>query len=152
MAKGKASARDAQVVLQLYDLRRESVLRAARKFVVSDFWPQSYEEFKAVFTDFGTEHNAWMRQCLSYWDMAAALVLQGALDEQLFYETNNELYFLAAKFGVHLAQFKKEMGNPEFMHNFEALAAKPYARNRIKHLRLRTEARFAALKAGKQGT
>src|SRR5713226_8526543 len=122
MAKGKAGARDAQVVLQLYDLRRESVLRAARKFAVSDFWPQSYDEFKAVLTDFGTEHNAWMRQCLTYWDLAAALVVQEALDETLFYETNNELYYLAAKYGPHLAQFKKEMGNPEFMRNFETLA------------------------------
>jgi hypothetical protein len=149
MAKGKASARDAQVVLQLYDLRRETVLRAARKFAVSDFWPMNYDEFKAVLMDYGTEHNAWMRQCLTYWDMAAALVVQGALDEPLFYETNNELYFLAAKYGPHLAQFKKEMGNPEFMHNFEALAAKPYARSRMKHLRSRIEARYSALKAAK---
>jgi len=147
MAKAKAGARDAQVVLQLYDLRRESVLRAARKFAVSEFWPQSYDEFKAVLTDFGTEHNAWMRQCLTYWDLAAALVVQGALDEPLFYETNNELYYLAAKYGPHLAQFKKEMGNPEFMHNFETLAAKPYARGRIKYLRSRIDARYAALKA-----
>ncbi|MBZ5523400.1 MAG: hypothetical protein LAP21_14280 [Acidobacteriia bacterium] len=149
MAKGKASARDAQVVLELYDLRRETVLRAARKFMVSDFWPGAYEEFRVLLTEYGSERNAWARQCLTYWDMAAALVVQGALDEQLFFATQNELYFLAAKYGHHLAQFRKEMGNPEFMQNFEALATRPYARSRMKHLRARIEARYAALNAGK---
>ena len=90
------------------------------------------------------------RQCLSYWDMAAALVVHGALDEQLFFATQNELYFLAAKFGGYIAEFKKEMGNPEYMRNFEILANKPNARSRIKHLRSRIEARYASMKAGKQ--
>ena len=58
MAKGKAGARDAQIVLQLYDLRREAVMRAARKFMVSEFWPANYDEYKALFMDFGSERNA----------------------------------------------------------------------------------------------
>lgn len=145
----KAGPRDAQVVLELYDLRRETVLRAARKFMVSEFWPVDYEEFKTLLTEFGSERNAWARQCLTYWDMAAALVVHEALDEQLFYATQNELYFLAAKYGQHLAQFKKEMGNPEFLQNFEMMANKPYAKTRLKNLRARIDARYAAMKAGK---
>jgi hypothetical protein len=74
----KAKAEDAQVILQLYDLRREPVMRAARKYVVSEFWPQNYDEFKAVITGYGTEPNAWFRQVLTYLNMAAALVLRGA--------------------------------------------------------------------------
>jgi hypothetical protein len=77
----KASAKDAQVLMQLYDLRREPVMRLARKFMVSEFWPQSYEEFKGLMLDFGSEGNAFARQCLTYWDMAAAMVLHGAVDE-----------------------------------------------------------------------
>ena len=44
----KAKAEEAQLILQMYDLRREAVMRAARKYVVSELWPQNYEEFKAV--------------------------------------------------------------------------------------------------------
>jgi predicted metal-dependent enzyme (double-stranded beta helix superfamily) len=68
------------VILKIYDLRREPVMRAARKFVVSEFWPQNYDEFKAVVTGYGTEPNAWFRQVLTYWNMVAALVLRGAVE------------------------------------------------------------------------
>ena len=86
----KAKAEDAKLILKIYDLRREPVMRVARKFAVSDFWPQNYEEFKAVVTGYGTEQNAWFRQVLTYWNMVAAMVLRGAVNEQLFFETNNE--------------------------------------------------------------
>ncbi len=149
MAKGKAGARDAEIILRLYDLRREALLRTARKFMVTEFWPAEYEEYKTLINDFGSERNAWARQVLSYWDMAAALVLQGALDEQLFYATQNELYFLAAKFGSHIAQYKKDTANPEYLQNFETMAGKPYARSRVKMLRARIESRLAAARAAK---
>src|SRR5262245_12322597 len=100
MAKGKkATAQDAQTLIQLYDLRREPVLRAARKYMTFEFWPQSYEELKALFTELGSERNSWARQCLTYWDMAAAMVLHGAIHEDLFFAANGEPYFLWAKFG-----------------------------------------------------
>ena len=92
MAK-KPNADDAQLILHLYELRGEPVLRAARKFMVSEFWPQNYDDLKAVLTAYGTEQNAWFRQVLTYWNMAAALVLQGALNEDLFFATNGEPYF-----------------------------------------------------------
>src|SRR5215472_302943 len=105
MAKGKkATAEDAQVVMQLYDLRREPVMRAARKFMVSEFWPQNSEELKALMLEFGSERNAWARQCLTFWDMAAAMVLRGAVNEDLFLACNNEPYFLFAKFGQYLPE------------------------------------------------
>ena len=56
-------------------------------------------EFKTVITGYGTEPNAYFRQVMTYWNMAAALVLRGAVGEQLFYETQTEPYFLWAKFG-----------------------------------------------------
>ena len=55
----KASSKDAQVLIQLYDLRRETVMRQARKFMAFEFWPQSYDEFKALFMDLGSERNSW---------------------------------------------------------------------------------------------
>src|SRR5262245_47375196 len=103
MAKSKApTSHDAQVLINLYDLRREPVMRAARNFRVSDFCPANDDEFKAVLLGYGTEPNAFMRQVLTYWDMASAMVLQGAVNEELFFQANTEPYFLFAKFGEYL--------------------------------------------------
>jgi hypothetical protein len=146
MAK-KPNAEDAKVIMQLYDLRREPVMRAARKFMVSEFWPQNYEEFKTVVTGYGTEPNAWLRQVLTYWNMVAAMVLQGAVNEQLFFETNNEPYFLWAKFGDYIAQARKDQIDPRFLSHLEKLAAKPAAKQRVKALQERLAARLAATAA-----
>lgn len=145
MAKGKkATAHDAQVLMQLYDLRREPVIRAARKFMTSDFWPQSYDEFKALMFDYGSERNAFARQCLTYWDMAAAMVLHGAIHEDLFFATNGEPYFLFAKFGEYLPQLRREYITPEFLTHLEQLANRPQGKQRVKQLQQRVAARRAA--------
>jgi hypothetical protein len=153
MAKQKkATAKDAQIVIQLYDLRREPVLRQARKFMVSEFWPQSFEEFKTLMTEFGSERNALARQCLTYWDMAAAMVLQGAVDEGLFFTCNGEPYFLFAKYGQYLPQLRKEYISAEFLTSLEELANRPQGKQRVKQLQARVEARRkqAAAKAAGQ--
>jgi hypothetical protein len=142
MAK-KPNANDAQIILQLYELRSETVMRAARKFMVSEFWPQSYDDFKAVLTAYGTEQNAWFRQALTYWNMAAALVLQGAVHEELFFATNGEPYFLWAKFGEYIPQARKDHIDREFLLHLEKLASKPRARKRIQGLQERLGARRA---------
>ncbi|HEY7404301.1 MAG TPA: hypothetical protein VIB39_12320 [Candidatus Angelobacter sp.] len=142
MAKAKAA--DAQLILQIYNLRREPVMRAARKYCVSDLWPQNYEEFKAVVTGYGTEPNACFRQVLTYWNMVAAMVLQGAVNEDLFFATNGEPYFLWAKFGHYIAQARKDQIDPEFLSHLEKLMSKPQAKKRIKGLQERLAARMAA--------
>ena len=143
----KASAKDAQVLMQLYDLRREPVMRLARKFMVSEFWPQSYEEFKGLMLDFGSEGNAFARQCLTYWDMAAAMVLHGAVDEELFHATNGEPYLLFAKFGQYLPQLRGEYVSSDFLKSLEALASRPKGKQRVKELQTRVEARRKAVAA-----
>lgn len=143
----KATAKDAQVVIQLYDLRREQVMRAARKFMVSEFWPQTYDEFKALMLDFGSERNAFARQCLSYWDMAAAMVLQGAVNEDLFHATNTEPYFLFAKFGHYLPQLRDEYVSSDFLRNLEGLVSRPKGKQRVKEFQVRVEARRKAAAA-----
>jgi hypothetical protein len=150
MPKGrKATAQDAQLIMQLYDLRREPVMRAARKFIVSEFWPQNYEEFKAVLSAYGTEHNAYLRQVLTYWDMAAAMVLHGAVNEELFFQTTGEPYFLYVKFGAYLPQARKDSLNLELGLNLEKLANRPAGKKRIKELSARLQARRAQQAAAK---
>jgi hypothetical protein len=146
----KASAHDAQVLMQLYDLRREPTMRKARDFVTTQFWPSTYEEFQAVMSGFGSEHNAYVRQTLTYWDMAAAMVLEGAVHEGLFFKCNGELHFLFAKFGHYLPQTRKDSGNAEFLVNFEKLATKtPEAKARVKRIHEMLKARGAAMAKAK---
>lgn len=149
----KAKAEDAKLILKIYDLRREPVMRAARKYVVSEFWPQNYDEFKAVVTGYGTEPNAFFRQVMTYWNMVAAMVLRGAVNEELFFDSNGEPYFLWAKFGEYIPQARKDQVDPEFLMHLEKLTSKPAAKKRIKGLQERLVARralaAAAAKAGK---
>jgi hypothetical protein len=118
--------------MQLYDLRRDPALRAARKYMVSDFWPQNYDEFRTLMYDFGTERNAFARQCLTYWDMAAAMVVHGAIHEDLFFAANGEMYFLFAKFGAHVKELRKEWPAPDFLTHIEQLANRPKGKQRVK--------------------
>jgi hypothetical protein len=148
----KATPHDAQVLMQLYDLRREPVMRKARDFVIGQFWPSSYQEFQSVMNSFGTEQNAYCRQVLTYWDMAAAMVLEGTLHEDLFFKCNGELHFLFAKFGHHLQQLRKESGNTEFLSNFEKLATKsPAAKARVKRIQEMLKTRFGNAATAKAG-
>ncbi|HKT52542.1 MAG TPA: hypothetical protein VJV96_19725 [Candidatus Angelobacter sp.] len=153
MAKGKRpSAQDAQTIIQLYDLRREPVMRAARKFMISEFWPQNYDEFKAVLLGYGTEQNAYLRQVITYWDMACAMVVHGAVNEELFFESTAEPYFLFTKFGSYLAQARRDSLNIDLGRNVEKVAMRPAGKKRVKELTDRLQAlraRQAAAKASR---
>lgn len=148
----KATAQDAELILKLYDLRREPTMRKARDFMATQFWPQNYDQFKAVVSAFGTEQNAWLRQVWTYWDMAAAMVLKGAINEDLFFETSGEPYFYYAKFKPFIDQTRKDFNSPEFMANIETLVNKtPQAKDRVKRLEARIKARAAQMSAAKAG-
>lgn len=144
--RSKATPQDAELILKLYDLRREATMRKARDFMAAQFWPQNYGEFKTVALGFGTEQNAWLRMVWTYWDMAAAMVLNGAIDEQLFFKCNGEPYFYYAKFKSFIDPLRNDMNNPDFMAHIEELANKtPQARERVKRLEARIQSRAAQM-------
>jgi hypothetical protein len=109
-----ATAADAQVVLELYKLRQEETLRAARKFIAFEFWPKDLEELRSVTRAMGTDRNAQWRQVTTYWEMAASLVIRDAVDAELFLDSNVEGLFLYAKYHHWHAETEKESGN-QFM-------------------------------------
>ena len=117
-----ATATDAELILKLYELRTEATMRAARKFVAG-FNPASFEEFIALHRDAGSDRNAYWRQATSYWEMASALVLHGALDADLFLDTNGEPFFYYAKFTPFFEEYFKATGQP-FMPKFAKLLEK----------------------------
>jgi hypothetical protein len=118
-----ATAADAGVVLELYKLRQEATLRTARQFMTMEFWPKDLEELRAVSRAMGTDKNAYWRQVMTYWEMAASLVLRGAVDADLFLDSQGEGIFLYAKFHHWHAATEKESGNI-FMKNTATLIEK----------------------------
>jgi hypothetical protein len=80
---------DATLVLRLYELRREDRLRAAREWYRAKFFPQSYDDVKAIALAAGAENESW-RMVTSYWDMAASFVAQGVLHPELFFDSGGE--------------------------------------------------------------
>jgi hypothetical protein len=77
MERMLATPADAEIILRLYELRTEAEMRKARAWMTGEFWPATAEEFFAVAENPADPHNAWLRQVLTYWEMAAAMVLHG---------------------------------------------------------------------------
>jgi len=114
-----ATTSDAEVILKLYELRTEAVMRQARAWLTSEFWPQSAQDYFAIANNPADPHNAWLRQVVSYWEMAAAIVLHGSVSADLFFDCNGENFFILAKFAPFLDEIRAQ--NPHFMAKTEAL-------------------------------
>jgi len=108
-----ATPADAEIILRLYDLRRETVMREARAWVIGEFWPATADEYFAVATNPADPHSAYVRQVNTYWEMAAALVLHGTVSAELFVDCNAEGFFLIAKFAPILEEIRQR--NPMFL-------------------------------------
>jgi len=113
MERMLATPADAEIILGLYQLRTEAVMRQARAWMTGEFWPTNAEEFFAVAENPADPHNAWLRQVLTYWEMAAAMVLHGAVSAELFVDCNGEGFFLLAKFAPILQAIREKM--PTFL-------------------------------------
>jgi hypothetical protein len=128
---------DAALVLRLYELRREEKLRAAREWFRAKFFPQSFEEIKAVALGAGIE-NTHYRMVTGYWDMAASFVASGILHPELFFDSGGEALFVWAKIGEFVPEMRREYQSPRLLANLEkAIGMVPWAAERIQGLRSR---------------
>jgi len=114
----KRSTEQAELILRLYELRRETVMREARNFVGGEFLPQTDDELVTIVTKGGKE-TGFVLQVYGYWDMVCAFVLHGMLSEPLVYDTCQEMYFQYAKIQPHLRGFRKKLNLPEWMRSIE---------------------------------
>jgi len=131
---------DADLILKLYDLRREAVMRDARNWMFT-FNPTSLQD---VMQTMVSEHSGHLRMVMSYWDMACALVTNGAIDEELFNQTNGEHIFVYMKMEPVLEEVRKMFDNPEFLKNLETVVKRiPDIETKLPQMRERM-ARFAA--------
>jgi len=128
----KASAEDARIILKLYDLRREARLREARDFMAAEFWPETFQDVLHLVGTPGTEQNRHFRQALTYWEMAASLVVHGALDYDLFLSNSGEMYFYYAKLKPFLRDIREKIGMKTYFQNIEKVCeSTPKSRERL---------------------
>lgn len=136
-----ATGQDAELIIKLYDLRRDETMRKARHFFTFEFFPNSADDVKALFGDPAlAQQNAYYRQASSYWDMAAAMVNHGAIDKELFFDTNGEFFAIWAKIGDFVPELRGFFG-PQYMVNLEKLiASHPNGAQRVELMKARLKA------------
>lgn len=119
----------ADLILKLYDLRREETMRKARDWMFT-FHPASAEEYMA--TMMNPEVGGYLRMVTSYWDMAAAMVNHGAIDADLFNETQGEHIIVFAKIQPLLAELREMWQNPTaFQHLEKVVTGTPEGAERL---------------------
>ncbi len=113
MPKATPDHHDAQLLIQVYDLRREAVLRESRRAILREFWPKSFDDLRAVLE---AQHplNAAYRQVASYWEMVYSFARYGIVHPAFWLETNGEGLFLLAKVEPYLGELRQQAGVQAF--------------------------------------
>jgi hypothetical protein len=113
----KATAADAELILKLYDLRREAEMRKARHWWTTAFWPQTIDDVLKISSNMGNQENNWFRQVSSYWSMAASFVEQGVLDRDLFLTpaSSGEMFLIFAKVKPFLKELREKVSPTIFL-------------------------------------
>ena len=126
---------DANLILKLYELRREEGLRRARRWYFTDFNPQSAGDVAKVFGS-GHDGSAHYRMITSYWDMAASFVNNGGIDEKMFLDANGEHVAVFCKLEPFIEEVRQTIGMPDYLCQLETLVRKtPNATARLERLR-----------------
>jgi hypothetical protein len=117
---GKPDARDAELILKIYELRREKVLREARAWFSGKFEAASADELRRKYPP-GSQEDAYFRQVVSFWDMVGALVYHKTVNEELFLETNREYLGVWRKAQPIIEELRQKRSNPRLYENLEYL-------------------------------
>lgn len=117
----KPTHEQAQLQLQLFDLRREARLRQARDWFFKNFFAETLDEAMKI-APMGTEQGAFFMMVVSYWDQACAMLNYGLLHEDLFFETSGEFVGVWERIKPTMPEARQRFGNKEFMANLEKAA------------------------------
>ena len=148
MSTSQATYQDAELVLKIYDLRREKVMREARNFFAT-FMPSSFDDLASVMFAFDKPENAYLRQVLGYWEMVASLIVHGTLNAALAQDTQGEMVFVYSRVQPFLKELRQKFDSPEFLQNVEkVMEGTPEARQRLAHQQKRM-AEFAKMMQAK---
>ena len=114
---------DALAILKLYELRSEPLMRQARAWFFTEFNPQSGLEILGLLQS-GEKESAFYRMVSSHWEIAAALVNHGGIDEKLFLEANTEHLVVFAKLQPFINEIRETIGEPDYCANLEQLVGR----------------------------
>lgn len=113
-----ATHEQVNLMLHLYELRREPKLREAREWVSKNFHPKSLEEGMKIAHP-GSQENAYLRMVLGYWEMVASIANRGLVDEDLFFENTGEQWGLWQQIKALVPAWREMFGGPQFLANLE---------------------------------
>jgi hypothetical protein len=123
---------EAGLILKLYELRREETMRKARNWYFREFNPQSIADFNgALFSD----QSGYLRMVITYWDMAAALVHNGAISMEMFTDSNGEFIGVFAKIELLLPDIRANYGEKFALMLEKLIDAMPDGRQRVNKTR-----------------
>lgn len=117
---------NADLLIKIYDLRREEKLRKGRAWLLGKFWFDDMKSFLEACPP-GSDENAWYRQVITYWDMVGAIVNHGMIDEDLFFETTLEGMLTWIRVKRVVQQFREMRKNPMYVMNLEKMAERQQA-------------------------
>ena len=144
MERSVPTYEDAQLVLKLYELRRDDKLRTAREWFIQKFFPTSIDDVKAVQGSTGNE-NVYFRMVTTYWEMAASFVARGVLNADLFLDSGGEMLVMWTKLEPFVAQIRTAPGSDHFLVNVETVVNSSHrAQDRVRKIRERMAARLRA--------
>lgn len=119
---------DTLAIIELYALRRDEAMRRARAWYFTEFNPESAADIVKLMLS-GQQQSAAYRMVTSYWDMAASLVNNGGIDEQMFLEANTEHIGVFARVEPFIAEVRETFGEQNYLAHLETLVLKiPHAR------------------------
>ena len=138
------SYESADLLLRLYELRREATMREARNWFAREFNPNTIDEVVEALMGPNSGH---FRMVTSYWEMAASFVLNGAIDEQMFNDANGEQLGVFAKMELFLGEYRNRLGSPKYLSQLEQIVMRrPGAKEQLATIREWFKTRATATK------
>jgi hypothetical protein len=114
-----ATHEDAHLILRLYELRRDDKMRQARSWFAANYYPKSVEESMSLYPP-GSDENAYIRMVTSYWEMVASFLASGVLNEELFFQSGQEMLLTWIRIKPIVQEMRKMMNSPNPWKNLEA--------------------------------
>lgn len=115
---GEVTHEQVNLMLRLYDMRREPLMREARSWYAANFRPMSLEQMSKL-APMGSNENAYSRMVISYWEMAASIVNRGLIDEEFFFENTGEQWMVWERVKPVLREWRAAYQNPYLFGNLE---------------------------------
>jgi hypothetical protein len=117
----RATYDDVNLILRLYEMRRESRMRQARAWFTQSFKAKTLPELEALCPT-GSDENAYFRMVVTYWDMAASFITSGVLNEKLFFQSGRELLLVWERVRDIVPEMREARKDPTYFKNLEQVA------------------------------